>query len=160
MLFLLGTVAVPWVLVIALLPLGVLAWTLDVSVMLFFVALPIVVGGMAWGLFFAIRKSGERSVPIEASRWLAERHTGIDPRERKWRNRGIGWSLWIPSLTVLAVLLFLPEIWGLVTHIRQPQTSQLTGYRIPIPATWIILSHDIVPPQGTRGSLAWRVADA
>jgi hypothetical protein len=142
-LFLAGTAAVPVLIVVVLLPLGLLAWAFDVSIALFFVVLLLVVAGMTWGLFLAIRKTGERSVQIEASRWLAERQAGIDSGERKWRNRGIGWSLWIPSLTVLAVFLFLPQIWGVLTHLQQPQAGRLPGYQIPIPATWVVLSQQV-----------------
>lgn len=139
-LYLAGTVGVPAMVVIFLLPLGLLAWVAEFNNALGFILLPLVAGGMIWGFFFAIRKTGERCVQIEASRWLAERQTGIEPGERKWRNRGIGWSLWIPSLMVLAVFLFLPEIWGVLTRVRDPHAGHLPGYRISIPATWVILS--------------------
>jgi hypothetical protein len=141
-LFLAGTVGVPVMVVIFVLPVGLLAWVADFNVALGFMLLPLVVAAMGWALIFLIRKTGERTVPVEVCRWTAERQAGIDARERRWRSRGIGWSLWIPSLMVLAVFLFLPEIWGVLTRIRHPHAGQLPGYRISIPATWVILSRN------------------
>src|ERR1035437_2606913 len=64
---------------------------------------PVVILVMASVLIFYItRKAGKRVVVLESSRWLAER-------------QAIRWSLWIPSLVVLTVFLFLPEVWGLLT---------------------------------------------
>jgi hypothetical protein len=42
-------------------------------------------------------------------------------------------------ITVLLVYLFLFQIWGLLSHVAQPRAGDLPGYRVPIPATWIIL---------------------
>jgi hypothetical protein len=39
------------------------------------------------------------------------------------------------------VLLFLPEICGLLTHLQQPRAGELTGYDVSIPLTWVILGH-------------------
>ncbi len=96
-------------------------------------------------LFFINRKAGKRSVELESSRWLAERKAGIGAVERKWRERAIRWSLWIPSLTVLAVFSFLPETWGFMSHLQQPSAVRLLGYetRVPgyeirVPLSWTI----------------------
>src|SRR5258708_33226496 len=104
-----GTVGAPLLLAILLLLLIFFVWVADINTALGLALLPVVIGGMTWALFFSIRKTGERSVEIEAARWLAERDAGVTPRERKLRNLGISWSLCIPALTVLAVVLFLPE---------------------------------------------------
>lgn len=91
-------------------------------------------------LFFISRESRRRSVALESSRWLAERQAGISARELRWRERGIRWSLWIPSVVVLTVFLFLPEVWGFLTHVQRPRAGQLPGYEVTIPPTWIIVS--------------------
>lgn len=138
-----GTVGAPLLLAILLLLLVFFVWVADINTALGLALLPVVIGGMTWALFFSIRKTGERSVEIEAARWLAERDAGVTPRERKLRNLGISWSLCIPALTVLAVVLFLPETWGLITHLRHPKTSQLAGYHVSVPITWIVLSTEM-----------------
>jgi hypothetical protein len=92
-------------------------------------------------IFYIIKRARKRAVELESSRWLAERHSEIGARERRKRERGIRWSLWIPSLVVLTVFLFLPEVWGVLTHIQQPEAGQLPGYEITIPPTWVILYH-------------------
>ena len=102
---------------------------------------PVVILVMASVLVFYITKNaGKRVVQLESSKWLAERQAGIGARERRARERGIRWSLWIPSLVVLTMFLFLPEVWGLLTHIQRPGASQLPGYEVTIPPTWIIFS--------------------
>jgi hypothetical protein len=138
-----GAIGAPLLLAILLLPLVFLVWAADINPALGLAVLPFVIGGMTWALFFAIRKTGERSVETEAARWLSEREAGVSPRERKLRNLGISWSLWVPALTVLAVVLFLPETWGLVTHLRHPETSRLAGYHVSLPITWIVLSTEM-----------------
>ncbi len=80
-----------------------------------------------------------RSVELEAARWLAERQYETDPTEHRWRDLGVRWSSWVPSLMVLLVFLFLPEIWGILSHVNQPPGGKLHGYRVHIPVTWIIL---------------------
>ena len=96
--------------------------------------------GIPVGLFFIGRKARNLSVEIEAKRWLAEHQSGSGPSVRRWRNIGICWALWMPSLTVLTVLLFFPEISGIVSHVRHLEASRLPGYRIPIPVTWNVVN--------------------
>lgn len=48
----------------------------------------------------------------------------------------------IPLTMVLVVFLFLPEMWGVLSHLSQPRAGDLTGYHVPIPPTWIVLQHD------------------
>src|SRR5437899_226188 len=57
-------------------------------------------------------------------------------------NRGIRVVLWIPVRPVLPVFLFLPEIWGIYSHLSQPRSGNLAGYRVPIPSSWIVLDRD------------------
>jgi hypothetical protein len=146
--FLAGTVGAPLLLAALLLVLMFIVWAADLSEVFGLVVLPFVIGGMIWALFFAIRQTGRRSVAIEADRWLAERHAGVSARERKLRSLGISCSLWVPALTVLVVILFLPQTWGLVTRLRRPEAARLAGYRVPIPITWIVLSREMDPATG------------
>ncbi len=102
---------------------------------------PVVIWVMSSVLaFYIIKKERKRVVVFESARWLLERQAGIGARERRGRERAIRWSLWIPSLVVLTFFLFLPEVWGLLTHLQRPRAGQLPGYEFTIPPTWIIFS--------------------
>ncbi len=146
MIFLAGSFGVPIVVMVALIvlaiPLVLLVWAFGVSHFLFALLLPVIVGGVAFGLLAAVRKTGKWSVKAEAARWLAERQSGVSPRERQWRIRGIRLASCIPSAMVLLAFLFLPEIWGMLSHLSQPQSGNLPGYEVSIPATWIVLRHE------------------
>lgn len=137
-----GSLGVPIVMIGVLIPIALLAWAYDVSQLLFDVLLPVILVGMVTGLFVAVRRSGSRDVQAEASRWLAERGSGIDPREIKWHKRGIHFASWIPASMVLLFFLFLPEVWGMLSHLSVSQSGSLSGYHAPIPATWIVLRHE------------------
>ncbi len=119
-----------------------LAWAFDTSRTLFYLLLPVSLVGMVFGLFGAKQKSEKWGVRAEAVRWLAERQSGIGTREVKWRNRGIRLAMCVPSLLVLLVFLFLPELWGMLSHLSQSHPGNLTGYQVPIPVTWTVLRHD------------------
>jgi hypothetical protein len=110
-----------------------------ISPLLLIVVLPGVTAATFFGLRLLVRFGGNRSIRLEAARWLAERQSGSSSRERRWRERGIRWASWIPSLTVLAVLLFLPETWGLASHLVHPRAVIVHGYKIPVPLTWVTL---------------------
>jgi hypothetical protein len=113
---------------------------------------PVVILGIASVLAFHItKKERKRVVVFESSRWLAERQAGIGARERRGRERAIRWSLWIPSVVVLTVFLFLPEVWGLLTHMQRPRAGQLPGYEVTIPPTWIIISNGTNSLTGASG---------
>jgi len=129
-------------------PMLLLAWAFDLNRFLFDFLLPVIVGGMVVGLLVAVRKSGKWGVQAEAARWLAERQSGIDPRKRRWRNRGILMASWIPLTLVMLVFLFLPEVWGVLSHFNQPRLINLPGYQVPIPATWIVLNYKNEPENG------------
>jgi hypothetical protein len=119
-----------------------LAWAFDRSRILFDLLLPVSLVVVVFGLFLAKQKSEKWGVRAEGTRWLAERQSGISPREVKWRNRGIRLAVCIPSLVVLLVFLFLPELWGMLSHLSQSHPGNLSGYQVPIPLTWIVLRHD------------------
>jgi len=146
MILLAGSFGVPIAVIAALIaiaiPLVLLVWAFGVSHFLFAVLLPVVVGGMAFCLLAVVRKSGRWSAQAEAARWLVERQSGVSPHDRKWRIRGIRVASCIPSAMVLLAFLFLPEIWGMLSHLSQLQSGNLPGYEVSIPATWIILRHE------------------
>jgi len=104
-----------------------------------FIFLPAFVG-ICSALFFLNRRVRKQTLQLESARWLAERQSGISARERKWKSQAIGWSLWIPICTVLLVVVYLPETWGVVSHLFQP-SMQLGRYKVPIPITWVALEH-------------------
>ena len=129
---------VPVTLLFLVIPIAVLAWAYEVSRFLFAVVLPVVLVAMLWTLVLLTRRLRKWGVRAEAERWLAEKRTGVSQRDRKWRNRGIRIAVCIPTLIALAVFLFLPETWGLATHLRWRQCGQLMGYRAPLPKSWVI----------------------
>ena len=141
-----GSFGMPLAVIVAMIvlavPLVVLVWAFRVSHFLFALLLPVIVGGTLFGLLAAVRKSGKWSVQAEAARRLAERQSGVSPRDRQWRIRGIRLASCIPSAMVLLVFLFLPEIWGTLSHLSQPQSGNLPGYEVSLPATWIVLLHE------------------
>ena len=101
----------------------------------------VLVVGVTFALWIAYKRSAKKSVELESARWLRERQSGIDAQQREWRNRGIRWALWIPGTVVLAVFLFLPEIVGLMSNLRQPHEVQLGSYTIHVPRNWVIFDH-------------------
>ncbi len=112
--------------------------------------------GIVAGVVAINRKGRRQSLELEAERWLAERQSAATPADRRWRNRGIRWALWIPSLIVLMVLLFYPEIFGIFSRVRHPAASQLAGYRVHPPLTWIVVDTDFYYEPGK--SVVWGLA--
>jgi hypothetical protein len=140
MILLVGSFGVPVVLTLIFIPVGLLVWAYSISKVIFVVILPVLVGVVILSLRFVIRRGAKWSVQLESRRWLTERESGIDPRERKWRSRGIRLAPWIPVLIVLLVFLFLPEIGGILSQVSSVRPASLLGYRVPIPRTWIVRS--------------------
>ena len=119
-----------------------ISWDSQIINVLGTILLLLAASGFALCMFLALRRAGKWGVHLEARRWLAEREAGTTPREIKWHNRGIRIASCIPLVIVLLVFLFLPETWGVLSHLNQPRAGNLPGYRVPIPVTWIILFHD------------------
>ena len=143
-----GLLSVPigiTVLVIVLVPLGSAFGT---SRILFYLLLLVSLICVVFGLFIAKQKSEKWGVKAEGARWLAERQSGVSSREMKWRNRGIRLATCFPALLVLLIFLFLPELWGMLSHLSWPKSGSLSGYNVPIPATWIVLQHQNQAPNG------------
>ncbi len=137
-----GTLGVPIGITVLAIMVVPLAWAFDTSRILFDLLLPVSLLGILFGLFVAKQKSEEWGVRAESARWLAERQSGISPRDVKWRNRGIRLATCFPTLLVLLVFLFLPEVWGMLSHLSETQSGNLAGYQVPIPATWVVRRHD------------------
>jgi hypothetical protein len=114
-------------------------WTFIVSRILFAVAMAAVFGAMLMGLRWCLRRLRTWSAESEVERWLAERDKGSATYERKWRNKSVRVAVCIPATTVLLVFLFLPEAWGLLSHLSHSRSGKLPGYEIAIPATWVVL---------------------
>lgn len=110
--------------------------TLDVSRILLGIVTAVLFVAVAAAVRWCIRRSRQWNTEAEAERWLAERRS--HPSERKWRSRGICFALCIPFTIVLLIFLFMPETWGLVSHIAYPHPGDLPGYRVKIPVTWIV----------------------
>jgi hypothetical protein len=152
---LVGSLGVPVVFTLIFFPLGFLVWAFSASKIIFVVLLPVVIGGIALGLRFVIGKGAKWSVHLESRRWLAERESGIDPRERKWRSRGIRLASWIPVLIVFLVFLFLPEMSGILSQVSSARPASLLGYRVAIPRTWIVRSRWDDPETGRSWVAGW-----
>jgi hypothetical protein len=111
-------------------------WTFVASRIMLGIVAVILFVAMAAAFRWCIRRSRKWNTEAEAERWLAERHAGSV--ERKWRSRSIRLALCIPVTIVLLVFLFLPETWGVLSHIRHPRLGDLPGYRVKIPVIWIV----------------------
>lgn len=107
-------------------------------------------------MLLAIKRGSKHVVALESSIWLADRQARIASGDRKLGDRATSWALWIPSLVVFIVFLFLPEMWGLLTHIQRPRAGELIGYRVTIPATWTILFRNTDMTDGS----AWAIGVA
>jgi hypothetical protein len=118
-----------------------------VAVLTFVLLLLLLVCSVLWGTFVLVRKA-RRSIQVDADNWLASRSAQVDFSERRWKVRGVLVASWIPLLMVLCVFLFLPEIWGVLSHVATPRAGRLPGYQVPIPETWIVLSHNSQPNEG------------
>jgi hypothetical protein len=136
-----GVLAVPVALIFMLIvftALWSLGWCYDVSRILFAVMLPVELCVFVLALRFLVRRFAKWGTNAEAERWLSERQTRANFRERLWRNRAVKFAVCIPAVIVLPIFLFLPETLGLVSHINQPYVADLSGYRVRTPWTWIV----------------------
>jgi len=51
-------------------------------------------------------------------------------------------TAWVPTLTVLLVFLFFSEVWGAISHSRNPRYGKIPGFRFCAPAAWIVLDSE------------------
>jgi hypothetical protein len=119
---------------------GVL-WAASVHMALF-VLISLVLGvAITFAIRQLIRLAGPARTELAVTQWLAERRSGLGLRERAWRNRAVRLASWVPVVIVSAVFLFLPEVWGAITQLRF-SVANLNGYRVPLPAGWVVLDID------------------
>jgi hypothetical protein len=85
--------------------------------------------------FCLMRRMARRNRQFEAERWINDRNAVSDSRRR---SRTIRKLLWLPSMLVLLLFLFFPEVWGSMWHVANRKAT-LQGYRVPLPLTWFVL---------------------
>lgn len=90
------------------------------------------------GNYFLFNSLGRQSaVQDEAQRWLAGRlQKTVTQRSRARSLKQM--IVWVPSVLVLPLFLFLPESFGVMTHFWWENPSELKGYEVELPATWIV----------------------
>ena len=131
---------------IFIIPLFVIAasldWTFLFSKILFAVAMSVIFGAMVIGLRWCLRRLTRWNTESEVERWLTERQGGNCIYERKCRLRAMRVASLMPATAVLLVFLFLPEVWGLLSHLNHSRLGNLSGYQVTIPRTWIVFYQD------------------
>ncbi len=95
----------------------------------------------ACGYIVHRRITRERYNYTEAEKWLTLRtRPCIDHTRRvKAAKR---WAIWIPTAIVVIAFLFFPETWAIVSHLSHPGSGRLLGYRVSIPANWVVLTDE------------------
>jgi len=117
-------------------------WT-STAPIVFFATVALLAGaGVITAVVLALKRGVRYSMRLEATRWLDERYAGSNRLHSRWPRRAIHLALWVPATTVLLLFLFWPEAWGLLSHLTHPRSGKLSGYRVSVPAAWIILSHN------------------
>lgn len=102
---------------------------------LFIVVLPVVI--MFSVFLFHRYRTRDRWISQEAEKWLAMRLRQKAMPTAPWRRifqRGL---LWVPSVLVLVLFLFLPETAGIAAHLLRSRVVTLGNYRIRTPLTYI-----------------------
>jgi hypothetical protein len=143
-----GALGVPVLIALLIFPVALLAWAADVNIILFYLLLPIVLGALVCAAYWCVKRNGKWGVQADAAQWLADRRGGISQGERASRRRGISFALLAPALIALSVFLFLPETWGILSHFGPQNSGDLSGYRLKVPATWIVLYRQDEPSDG------------
>jgi hypothetical protein len=89
-------------------------------------------------LFFYHRsKTRNQWINDEAQKFLAARSSQNNAPVSRWRKKLRHRMVWAPTIFVLGVFLFFPELLGVVSHL--PGQPSLDHYRLEIPLTWIIV---------------------
>ena len=92
--------------------------------------------------FIYKRLTQKRVIRIEAERWLSMRERrSPQQRDRIRFQKQIG--AWSSIVLVAIVCPFLPEAFGLVTHILYPRSTRLAGYRAIPPLTWMVFDNSL-----------------
>ena len=87
------------------------------------------------------RITRERYNRTEAGKWLTFR---VRPRVDYSRRIKAAkrWVIWLPTAVVMIAFLFFPETWAVVSHLSHPSSGRLLGYRVSIPANWVVLTDE------------------
>ena len=136
---LVGALGVPALIVLLIFPVALLAWAADRNMILFALLLPVVLGAFAFAAYWCVKNNGKWGIQADAAEWMADRRSGLGLRDRAWRRRGIRFALLAPALIALSVFLFLPETWGILSHLGHQPSNHILGYRVTIPVTWVVL---------------------
>jgi hypothetical protein len=83
-------------------------------------------------------RTRKRRLDEEANKYLArrmrERAVPLPANRKRMRRR----LLWVPSLLVSIVFMFVPETVGIASHLFLSRTAVLDKYRVQTPITWIV----------------------
>lgn len=86
--------------------------------------------------FLYQRLTRERTIRTAAERWLTDHSkSALKERARKLRMKQI--ALWAPTVIVTVALLFLPETFGVATHLLRPGPARLSPYDVHLPLSWM-----------------------
>jgi len=85
------------------------------------------------------KRSRRRSVELDTENWLSQRHSGLNRTELIRRRRTIAIALWMPTASVLLAFLFLPQVWGLASHVVHFNEKRIAGHRLVLPTSWVVL---------------------
>ena len=79
----------------------------------------------------------EDYVRTESEKWLAERRHPNPPhlKRRKTRKK---WALWIPTVIVVLICVFIDQTLPFASHMLHPRSGRLAGYQVSIPLTWTV----------------------
>ena len=96
---------------------------------------PIAIG--AGNYFLSKLLYREMAIRAEADRWLAWRsRRTAQQRDRACRLKQT--LAWVPSLVVTILFFFMPESFGVFSHLWHGRTIALVGYEVEMPMTWIM----------------------
>jgi hypothetical protein len=89
-------------------------------------------------LLYYRHKNADRWIQEEAEKWLVSRARRQDEASRL-RNRSLRrWLPWVPIAVVFPVFLFLPETFGVASHLLEGRSVYLAPYRLHTPITWVL----------------------
>jgi hypothetical protein len=83
------------------------------------------------------RETADRWIREEAEKWLVSRGRQRDEASRRRNRRLRRWLPWVPIAVVFPVFLFLPETFGVASHLLEGRSAYLAPYRLYTPITWV-----------------------
>ena len=99
---------------------------------------PFLIGVGSYFIFQRVIK--RRAIRREAERWLAER-SRQGPKQRKHLSFLRRVLVWLPAATAFVIFLFLPEMFGVGTHVLYPGPATLHGYEVRLPLAWMAFGY-------------------